>query len=129
MAYAAATAAAAAAMASFVDAIALGSLQCTVLPSAFGSARRCVEDARFRRFRYVLLLAREALSSAGCAPCGHHTCKNARQVAEAQPGPAAVEVALAGQGSAECTDAASDQADGHNAAGAPAAPPNCRAES
>ena len=40
-------------------------------------------------------------------------------VAETEPCPAAVEVALAGQGSAECTDATSEQADGHDAAGAP----------
>ena len=41
------------------------------------------------------------------------------EVAEGQPGPAAVQVAVTGQGSAQCTDAASEQADGHDAAGAP----------
>ena len=41
------------------------------------------------------------------------------EVAEGQPGPAAVQVAVTGQGSAQCTDATSEQADGYDAAGAP----------
>ena len=44
-----------------------------------------------------------------------------------EPGAPAVEVAVAGQGSAQCTDAAGKQADSHYAAGA--LPPNCQAES